>query len=235
MREITFSAPSAGAITLTVTISATGSCAGVGTQASVTVSRTVVAVPPAPAWVAATTGANTSVTLTWPAVPGAQSYVVERSAVRNGAGTTLAPVTGTTSVISAPASAQPVTYVYYVRSVGEGGYQSPRGAHDYATTATSLFARTVASGEEIFAADIVELRRGVDAVRQAAALGGVLSGGPLSGHEIQATDVTALITALDQARAVFGQPPFSYSVVPFPEVNGLIDAEHVLQLRESLR
>ena len=235
VREITFSAPSAGMVTLTVTISATGNCAGVGTQASVTVSRTVVAVPPAPAWVAATTGANTSVTLTWPAVPGAQSYVVERTAVRSGAGTALAPVTGTTSVVSAPASAQPVTYVYYVRSVGEGGYQSPRGAHDYATTATSLFARTVASGEEIFADDIVELRRGVDAVRQAAELAGVLSGGPLSGQEIQATDLNSIVAALDQARAAFGQPPFSYTGVSRPEVGDVIDARHVLQLREALR
>lgn len=183
----------------------------------------------------ATTNANTSVTLTWASVPGAQSYVIERAASRQGSRTPVASAAGTAINLSAPASVQPVTYVYYVRSVGENLIQSDVGAHDYATTATALFGRSIAVDVVIDAADIVELRKGVDALRQLVGLGNAFSGGPASGDPILASDITGLIGALDQARGAYGQPAFSYVGVPIPALGGEIYAQHVLQLRDALR
>ncbi len=125
--------------------------------------------------------------------------------------------------------------MYYVRSVGDGGIQSGRGAADYATTATALFARTVAVNVSIDATDMVELRKGVDAVRAAAGLSAAFSGGPSSGQLIYATDFTNLIAALDQARALFGKAPFAYSGVLTPASRGPVLAEHIVQLRDALR
>ena len=228
-QTVTFSASAAGTITLTVQVTASGSCAG-----SKTATRTVTAVPPAPASVQATTVTNTAVHITWNAVPGAQGYVVERATLRGGNATVVSPVvTDLQFNDTAPATSLPVTYVYYVRSVGLGGFPSGRGGHDYATTAAALFARNIAASVAILAADIVELRRCVDAVRVSAGLLAVFNGGPSPGDVIAATDFRTLMSALSAAKAVYSQPDFSY--VPALAAGEFIYAAHVLQLREALR
>jgi hypothetical protein len=130
---------------------------------------------------------------------------------------------------------QPVTYVYYVRTIGSSSAQSARGAHDYATTGATLFGRTVAANVNITASDVAELRNAVNALRLSANLGAAFSGGPVAGEAIQAADFTAILAAVNQARAVYGLLPFAYSNVPSPAQGGAIYAQHIVQLREVFK
>jgi hypothetical protein len=67
------------------------------------------------------------------------------------------------------------------------------------------------------------------------ALGGAFAPGPFANDDIQASDFTALIAALDQARSVYGLAAFEYAGVTPPISGGEVFAKHVLQLREVMK
>jgi hypothetical protein len=143
---------------------------------------------------------------------------------------------GTSFTDLVPPSSQPVTYVYYVHSIGAGGHESARGVPDYATTATSLFADLVEPGAPVLASTIGELRRGVNAVRTAAGYAPLFSGGgPAVGDDITAADLINVLNALNSARSAFALAPFAHSGVPAPAPGELIRAVHIQQLREALK
>ena len=143
----------------------------------------------------------------------------------------------TTYTDALPATAAPVTYVYYVLAVDPGspGERSLRGAFDHATGGTTLWAQTIVQYVSLVrGGDIQELRRAVDAFRVAAGLPPSFSGSTTPTGPISAANLSALITAFNQARA--GKyPPFAYTGVPPPAPGGWILREHIQQLRDALQ
>lgn len=206
-----------------------------GCSATVNASGTVHVLPPPPALVIATTRENLTVDLSWSAVVGASGYQVERTTLRDGVASwsTIVSAASTAYVDTLPPSTLPVTYIYYVRTID--GETSNRGAFDFATGATTVYEHPVivAGATVIKAGDLVELRRGIDAFRAAFGLGAAFgSASPPSGM-IRASDFTALVTALNEARFTAGYSNFGYTVAP--QVGSPVLRLHVTELRETLR
>jgi hypothetical protein len=82
---------------------------------------------------------------------------------------------------------------------------------------------------------VVELRRGIDALRKLVNLPETFASQPDPAGWAVASHFTALLAPLDQARAVFGHGSFVYNGVQRPAVGVTIKAEHVTQLREVLK
>jgi YD repeat-containing protein len=220
--------------TTTYTVHVTsGGCERTGSGSAV-----VNVVPAPPAWVTATTVENRTVSLQWAAVAGASSYRVEVVPQAGGGPATFVTVAApsTSWTYTAPASAAPMTYVYYVTSLDDDNVRSSRGAYDYATTATALFAEPVLTADVtvIRAAHVVEVRRGIDALRTAAGLAPVFATAPPPSL-IRASDFTDMVTALSAARTALGYSPFVYANAPAPAPGTVVLASHVMQLREALR
>ena len=88
--------------------------------------------------------------------------------------------------------------------------------------------------------DIVELRRGIDALRSAAGLSQVWAGASAPSGFITADDFLSLQAPLNAAMQAFVYGPFVYTGVPPPArcVTSpcvTILSEHVQQLRDTLR
>ena len=115
------------------------------------------------------------------------------------------------------------------------GFASGRGAFDDATAATLLYTQTVAPGSPIRAADIVETRNAIDAMRVAFGVTPAFSGAAAPTGLIRASDFLPLVTALNAARQAAGRANFAYSGVSSPAVNGTVMYQHIAQLRDSLR
>lgn len=222
--------PASTTYTLTVT---SGGCTRAGSGSAV-----VTVIPAPPASVTAMTQENRNVLVTWPAVSGASGYWVERT-TRVGAATSFVVTTTATSYADVvPASAGPVTYIYYVRTVDTYGEVSERGPWDHATAATVLYAQPqlVPGGTLIAAVQVNELRRGIDALRHAVSVPAAFGGATLQpGDVVRAADFTSLVSALNGAFAAIGTPPFAYSGIPAPAPGGTVFAGHMQQLREALR
>ncbi|HET7435183.1 MAG TPA: hypothetical protein VFN10_10790 [Thermoanaerobaculia bacterium] len=210
-----------------------GGCAGSQSQ-----TVTVTVVPHGPDSVTATTQTNRSVRITWTPVAGASSYLIERAPRRNDVPTWTQTVSGTVNSYDdvVPASVQPVTYIYHIRTVSSDGTLSSRAAWDFATAATNLYVRPVIDIDtmEVGAVDVAELRAGIDALRYALYLPATFNGAVPSGW-IRAADFTALVVAMNEARAANTLPAFGYIGVPAPVPGNLILSEHVHQIREALR
>jgi YD repeat-containing protein len=231
---ITFQAGFAEDIILTVT--ATNACGD-----SMVSTQVVPVKLPSPAWISATarTDAPTIVDLRWDPVPGASGYLLERASVFGGAtvwSTSIADAAVTSFTDSRTPSAEPVTAFYYVRTVSRGG-TSKRGAFDHATTASQLYVQpTIVPGvTEIMGADILELRRAVNAFCRALNTAEPFPAATAPIGEATAAHFQSLVTALNTARAAKGWAPFGYAGVPAPALGEVIVAEHLRQLREALR
>ena len=215
-------------------VTSTGSnCGG-----TVSGSATVTVIPPGPASVMATTQDNRNIVVSWQAVTGASAYQIERTArvglASSATFNVAAPATSFPDVV--PASAGPITYIYYVRAIDAQGGISARGAFDYATAATRLWANSItAQSTPIRANDVQELRNAIDAFRYAFHAAPAFGGSSPPSGLIRASDWTALVTALNAARTANGYAPFAFSGVPAPAVGGVIRSAHPQQLREALR
>lgn len=197
---------------------------------------TVTVIPAPPASVIATTQENRNVTVSWSAVAGASGYRIERTTRRDAATSWSTTVGSATTSFSdvVPASEQPVTYIYYVRTIDAYGELSDRGPWDHATAATALYAQPISAGVTIVrATDVGELRGAIDALRYAFYLADTFTGSPTG--FIRASDITALVTAFNEARGSIGAAPFAYSGVPAPAPGGMVLGAHIQQLREALR
>jgi YD repeat-containing protein len=209
-----------------------GGCAGFVSTSSVTVT----VIPPSPAQVQAWTVTNRTVAVSWTAVSGAAQYQIER--VERIGGTATSPITVAGSVTSftdtVPATATPTTYLYYVRAVNAQGYLSNRGAFDYATAATSLWAQAIGGNTTVVRGnDVQELRRAVDAFRYAFGIDTPAFGGSSAPSGwIASGDFAALVTAFNAARDAGDYPDFAYATPP--ALNGVVSAQHVQQLRNAL-
>jgi len=83
---------------------------------------------------------------------------------------------------------------------------------------------------------MTELQKAVDALRIASGLSALFGSVPsLVQGPIAASDYTAVITALNAARAAWGLPAVTYTGVPPPSVHGDVYAAHMTQLREAVR
>jgi hypothetical protein len=87
----------------------------------------------------------------------------------------------------------------------------------------------------IQAQHVVELRRGIDALRKLVNLPEVFVSQPAPSGWVLATYFTDLLTPLDQARGPFGYGAFVYSGVERPRPGLIIKAAYVTQLREVLK
>lgn len=198
----------------------------------------VTVIPPPPAVVTATTQQNREVLVTWSAVAGASGYRIERTTRKDAAPSFVTTVSGVTSFNDmVPASALPVTYVYYVRTLDSVGEVSDRGPWDHATGATILYAQPQisASVTTVNGTDMTELRNAVDALRYAVYLTPAFGGSSTASGPITAAHFTAVVMALSQARVQTGTSAFTYSGVPVPAPGGTVLAAHITQLREALR
>jgi hypothetical protein len=196
-------------------------------------------VPPPPAIVSATTQENRSVLVAWTAVPEASSYRIERATSVGTLGTHVTDVGASTTFFmdTVPDNASPVTYIYYVQTLDTHGKFSNKGAWDFATTATALYAQPqLVPGETpILASDVQELRTGIDALRVALGMPQLFVGSSPPSGLIQASDFTTLLDALDGARSAMGILPFTYVGMSPPEPGGEVLAAHIQQLRDALR
>jgi hypothetical protein len=131
-----------------------------------------------------------------------------------------------------------VAYIYYVRAVDSLGTQSARGAHDFATTATVLYADSVVQKRVtgIKAAHLVELREAIDALRFAFGLPAVFAGQLPPSGLIRTADFTSLAAALNPVRTAHGLGSFQYTGTGVPPVTagGVAIAEHIEQLRRAV-
>lgn len=222
-------------VTTTYSVSvSSGGCSGTNSN-----SVTLTVIPPPPAVVTATTQENREVLLTWSAVSGASGYRIERTTRRGGSASSVATVAGTVTAFAdlVPASTAPVSYIYYVRTVDAYGALSERDAWDHATAATLLYQQPqlVTGSTVVKAADIGELRGAVDALRFAVYLPAAFGGSVAPSGLAKASDFTALVSALNEARATAGLSPFSYSGVSAPAAGGVVLGAHIQQFREALR
>jgi hypothetical protein len=201
-----------------------------GCSATLNASGTVHVLPPPPAAVVATTREDNTrvVDISWTAVSGATGYLIERATIVDGAATfsTIVGAGSTSYPDTVPATTNPVTYIYYVRTLN--GETSLRGPFDFATGATALYGRTtITAGMTVLTGDVAELRRGIDALRAAFGLPPAFASASGPTGLILATHFTALATARNEVR------PFVYTAPPF--VGGPIRAAHITELRTALR
>ena len=187
--------------------------------------------------VSATTQENRNLQVSWTAVAGASGYRIERAARRDGVATLVTTVTGSGTSFNdlVRASATPVTYIYYVRTIDSAGELSNRGAWDPATTATMLYAQPSLTGAIVRAGDVTELRLAIDALRYALYLPSAFGSTTAPAGKIPASDFTALVAALNGAHAAIGIVPFTYSGVAAPAPGVTIHRAHIEQIREALR
>jgi YD repeat-containing protein len=206
-------------------------------------STTVTVRPPAPASITAQ-ATDRTVQITWPQVNvSGASYDVERADSLSSpswypvaiATSQQQPVTDTVPV---DASGARHAYIYRVRTVAADGTRSADGPVDYAVTAASMYpsGSIVARSTFVQAQHIVELRRGIDALRTLVSLPQVFTSQAAPSGWVYATQFTALLAPLDEARAKFGYGAFVHANgIAQPGLGVLIKAEHITQLREVLQ
>lgn len=195
----------------------------------------VYVVPPAPAWVTASTRPDGKVEIRWADVPGAVSYRIERRTLYSSGGFDYSPTTVNPYVESFPSQAGLVTYVYYVLAKDSLGAFSLFGAYDYVTGGTPLWSQTITPHvTPVKGQDVQELRKTVDSVRAALGFSPAFGGTTPPSGIVTATNLNAIVTALNQARTARGFPPFVYNNVAPPAPGGNILAEHILQLRKAV-
>ncbi|HEV7238564.1 MAG TPA: hypothetical protein VGQ36_04925, partial [Thermoanaerobaculia bacterium] len=206
-------------------------------------SATITVRPAAPGWITAQ-ATDRSVQINWQAVsvPGGARYDLERAENVNGPWTAVATATSQGSwVDTAPADPTGArrAYVYRVHTVAADGTRSPVGSspRDYAVTAAAMYPTGgITAGVTLIQAQhVVELRRGIDALRKLVNLPEVFVSQPAPSGWVLATYFTDLLTPLDQARGPFGYGAFVYSGVERPRPGLIIKAEYVTQLREVLK
>ena len=139
-----------------------------------------------------------------------------------------------------PGGAGRRAYVYRVHTIAPDGTRSPEetSPRDYAVTATSMYpsGSITARSTLVQAQHIVELRRGIDALRKLVNLPEVFTSQAAPSGWVVATQLTALLAPLDEARAQFGHGTFVYANgIARPGPGVLIKAEHMTQLREALK
>lgn len=127
-----------------------------------------------------------------------------------------------------------------MHTLAPDGTRSPEETSpvDYAVTATTMYATgsIVARSTFVQAQHVVELRRGIDALRKLVNLPEVFAAQTPPSGWVFASHFTALLTPLDEARARFGHSAFVYSNgIARPGPGVLIKVEHVTQLREVLQ
>jgi hypothetical protein len=210
-----------------------------GCSATVNAPGTVHVLPPAPNTVSAQTRTDDThvVDVTWSAVGGATAYLIER-AVQRGGFPTYTQVVGSASTAypdtTIPATTDPVTYIYYVRTID--GETSPRGAYDFATAASVMYQHPIVAGATLVrAVELTELRKGVNAFRTAFGLSPASWSATSIGEVIRASHFAEIVSALNVGRGFAGYPAFVYVGVPAPAAGGTILGAHVLQLRDALR
>jgi hypothetical protein len=198
---------------------------------------TITVVPPPIPWVSATTQSNRIVQLIWPVVPNATAYRIERTTSVGGAAQWSLDVPGNTAAYedTVPLSANPVTYIYYVRvKEDQYGEWSERGGYDYATAATTLWSQSsVVPGTMARGADVQELRKAIDAFRVAFGKPATFSSSTTPTGVITAANLTALVSALNGGRSGT-YLDFAYVGVPAPAPGGMVLAAHIQQLRDAL-
>jgi hypothetical protein len=198
----------------------------------------------APTGFAATTvtGNSLNVSMSWNAVQGAAWYQVERATriTLNDWQPVNGHVTGTGTVNTLGANANPVTYLYRVRSgitIGGTDYASSPSALDYATVATVLFTNDpIQAGiTGISGSHMGELRHAIDAVRYAAGFNTpVWSSYAAATGPVLAADNTIARQKLDEAVVILVNHGAFYSGET-PALSGRIWAYQYQQMREGVK
>jgi hypothetical protein len=208
-------------------------------SAVVTVQSTLLA----PAWLTATTQDSNSriVRLLWAGVQGATAYRMERKDCSACSWVPIAnPIAATTYDDTVPTTA-PTAYLYRVIALASGSSESSPSPPDYAVTATTLFAETIATGTPIRGTHVQELRKAIDALRSLANLppymtptyaDGWADYNPATGL-ILASHQTAMRTAVSAAANLLGHPVTFTGTVPAHDVG--ISKDHINTLRTAVK
>lgn len=183
---------------------------------------------PPNAFVATATGLTQAV-LTWEAVAGATGYEIQRRDP-NGAFATITTTTNTSH--TDPALAVGKTYLYRLRTLGASA-PSAYSAVDLATTV--VFTESQAAGSRVKALHMNESLAAVNAVRNAAGLP-QLTLSPLvtAGGVIRAIHISALRTALDEARSVLSAYGLFYKDANVTPQVTTIKAAHWSEIRAGV-
>jgi hypothetical protein len=221
-------------------VTASNAC---GTSAAGTATITVTLNPlNRPASLITTIGTNSSVvTLAWSSVTGATGYRMERASCLSCGWSPIGPnpINALTYNDTVAPSASPVAYLYHVIAVASGSNDSPPSPIDYATTATVLFAETIAGNgvTPIRGSHVQELRKAIDQLRYAAGLLPYTSGwtdyNPPTGH-VLASHVLDMRTALDQAFYALFSTHMSFTT-PTPAAAQRIYAGQFNELRAGVK
>lgn len=194
---------------------------------------------PAPSNLIAAATSSTEVQLSWAAAAGPPSqYVVERTATTSWENATAitVPGTSTTYTDTPPAGGGVVAYLYRVRAVSAAGAQSGPSETDLATTVAFTGDDQIAPGAVIRAAQLVKLRRAVNAVRALAGLPPATwtypdpSSAPSERRTIYLEDVAELRSGIDPALDLLGRYQ-NYPAAPALARGAAIYAEHFNQIR----
>ena len=186
--------------------------------------------PPAPT-LTATATSTALVALTWSAVAGAVNYAVERS-FNHSAFTPLVTINATGyndgDVVA------DTTYLYRVRAILAAG-STAFSAIDPATTV--VFADSpLTAGTPVKVVHFTQMRTAVNAMRAAAGRTAYDFTDALSNAvKIKAIHMNELRMALDQARSDIGLTPMVYTDTPIAANSTLIQATHVIQIRNGVK
>jgi subtilisin family serine protease len=194
---------------------------------------TTTAPPPStPTFIAATRAAATAISISWAAGSsplGISGYRIERLP-DNATMTT----TGTaTTFVDSDGLVNGNAYAYRVAAIDTNEVQSTPSAYDLATLIELSDDPVVAGVTTIRGAHIADLRRAIDAIRNAAGLGSAWTNYDPPTSIVRASDFTGLRDPLNEARSILQIPAveFSNSIAP----GALIRAQDLLHLRDGVK
>ncbi len=190
--------------------------------------------PNPPTNLVATATTSTNVFVSWTAVPGAAGYNVYRS--NSGTNFTLLGSSGT-AFLNDPTVSANTSYLYLVRAVSVGGFESTNSNIDLATTVLFTDATLNVASTVVKTVHFTELLTAVNAVRALAGQPaiGFTSPVPAFGAVALAAHMTDLRNGLTPARSALGLPAQGFTDVPVVGTSTVIKAVHINELRNGVR
>ncbi|HKR62459.1 MAG TPA: hypothetical protein VJZ00_01905, partial [Thermoanaerobaculia bacterium] len=196
-------------------------------------STTVVVNGPAtPIGVVASAITSTSVSVTWTPASCAAAYDVYRN---SGSGFVKIGSSGTTGYTDSTVAAN-TSYLYAVKAIDAGAFQSNLSAPDLATTILFTDPTITSESTLVKTVHITELRSAIAAVRTLAGLGSVSYTDPTLTPGVttpKPAHITELRSALDAARSALSLPAISYTDPTITAGTTVIQAAHVNNLRDG--